>query len=153
MVKPQDDIASNWKYASFRIRFVADLLDGLFILAVAFPIYWLVDRRFISSETLTFSRNGEELGISDVVVFALIFYNLIYLVGAKGYSWGRQVFGLRVVGYSGENIGFWRSFGRNLFAGFISSLFYLGFLWVIWDQHKQAWHDKVFRTYVLKKDI
>ncbi len=27
---------------------------------------------------------------------------------------------------------------------------YLGFLWVIWDPHKQAWHDKIFRTYVLK---
>ena len=35
-------------------------------------------------------------------------------------------------------------------GGFLSApFFYLGFLWVPWDADKQAWHDKVFRTYVV----
>lgn len=26
---------------------------------------------------------------------------------------------------------------------------YLGFLWVIWDPHKQGWHDKIASTVVV----
>lgn len=83
---------------------------------------------------------------------AWFFWNLTYLVGAKGQSWGRRVAGLTVVGGDGHPIGFWRALGRNLFAAFVSAPpLYLGFLWVIWDGQKQAWHDKVFRTYVIKQ--
>ena len=48
-----------------------------------------------------------------------------YLVGKTGQSWGR--------------------------ATVISApLLYLDFLWMIWDPDSQAWHDKVFRTYVVE---
>ena len=31
----------------------------------------------------------------------------------------------------------------------VSGIFYLGFLWIIWDSRKQAWHDKIMKTYVV----
>ena len=27
----------------------------------------------------------------------------------------------------------------------------LGFLWMVWDHRKQGWHDKLARTYVVKR--
>ncbi len=91
-------------------------------------------------------------GAADAVVWAWFLWNLTYLVGRSGQSWGRKVADLKVVNSDGAPIGFWRSLGRNLFAAFISApLLYLGFLWVIWDAQKQAWHDKVFRAYMIRR--
>jgi uncharacterized RDD family membrane protein YckC len=30
---------------------------------------------------------------------------------------------------------------------------YLGFLWIIWDQRKQGWHDKIANTYVVRVEL
>ena len=88
------------------------------------------------------------------VIWVWFLWNLTYLVGKTGQSWGRKISGLKVLTAEGDPIGFWRSLGRNLFALFISGpVLYLGFLWVIWDPNKQAWHDKVFRTFVFRRVV
>jgi len=43
-----------------------------------------------------------------------------------------------------EPISFLRMLARNLFAGVISGILYLGFLWLLVDRRKQTWHDKLF---------
>ena len=41
--------------------------------------------------------------------------------------------------------------GRYLFAAFISGNFLLlGYLWSLWDDRKQTWHDKVVSSVVVK---
>lgn len=100
----------------------------------------------------SFFDEQRSLGAADIFAWAWVLWNFTYLVGATGQSWGRKVVGLKVVSAEGGPIGFWRSLGRNLFAALISApVLYLGFFWVIWDEQKQAWHDKVFRTYVLRR--
>jgi uncharacterized RDD family membrane protein YckC len=141
----------QWDFAGFGDRFLADLCDGVILMALAFAAYFLVDHAILGLQT-GFLDEERSLGAADVVAWAWILWNFTYLVGRTGQSWGRKVVGPRVVGTDGRTIGFWRSLGRNLFAGFISApILYLGFLWVIWDWQKQAWHDKVFRTYVLRR--
>ena len=84
----------------------------------------------------------------------MVSLELTYLVGATGQSWGRRIAGIKVVDAEVKPIGFWRALGRNLLALYISApLFSFGFLWVIWDGQKQAWHDKVFRTYVVRRVV
>lgn len=79
-------------------------------------------------------------------------FNMTYLVGKTGQSWGRRIWGIRVADRNGQPIGFIRALLRNLFAMYISApVLYLGFLWILWDPYKQAWHDKVFRTFVLSR--
>ncbi len=38
-----------------------------------------------------------------------------------------------------------------LLALILTVVGWLGFLWIIWDPLKQGWHDKLARTYVVKK--
>jgi uncharacterized RDD family membrane protein YckC len=52
---------------------------------------------------------------------------------------------------TGEPLGVGRAIGRQLFAGFISGqVCYLGYLWMLWDEQKQTWHDKVVDSIVVR---
>jgi uncharacterized RDD family membrane protein YckC len=67
-----------------------------------------------------------------------------------GQTLGKKLLGLRVVGTDGGRISFVRACARDL-ALLVSFLpLGLGFLWIAWDSQKQAWHDKLTGTYVLK---
>ena len=72
--------------------------------------------------------------------------------GRTGQTWGRKIVGIKVVRISdGLPPGFWRALGRELFGNIISGqIFYLGYLWMIWDKDRQTWHDKVAGTIVVK---
>jgi len=84
----------------------------------------------------------------------LLLVGLLYLIALArtGQTWGRRIVGVRVVKVSdGSAPGFGRALGRTLFAGIISAnVFYLGYLWMIWDAERQTWHDKVAGTRVVR---
>ena len=88
------------------------------------------------------------LGAIGVIAFMVLYCKK---VGSTGQSWGHKAVGLRVVdAQSGAAIGGGRAFGRYL-ARIISAIpCYLGFLWPLWDQRKQTFHDKIVGTVVLK---
>jgi uncharacterized RDD family membrane protein YckC len=143
-------IDENWDLAGFGDRWVGDVCDGLISIVVALAGYLVIDRWILGHQT-GFLDEKAPIG-ADIFWWAWFLWNFTYLVGRTGQSSGRRMVGLKVVDSEGDPIGFWRSLGRNLFAIFISApVFYLGFLWVFWDPCKQAWHDKVFRTFVLRR--
>lgn len=70
---------------------------------------------------------------------------------ARGMTPGKRLIGIRVIKESGEPAGFGTMFFREWIGKFISSLFFgLGFLWILIDKDRQAWHDKLFSTYVVQ---
>lgn len=80
---------------------------------------------------------------------------IIYFIGLwtwKSASLGKMIVGLKIVDKdTHNNISFKQSIIR--FLGYIISLLPLGlgFFWMIWDKEKQGWHDKLAKTFVLKK--
>jgi uncharacterized RDD family membrane protein YckC len=136
-------------YARFGERLGAYITDNVIAFALSFVVYLLVDRVWLGTTT-GFMDDEHPPTAANIAMLLWFLWNLTYLVGKNGHSWGRQLVGIKVVDGDGEPIGFWRALGRNLFAMFISGLFLcLGYLWVLWDADRQAWHDKVFRTYVV----
>ena len=130
------------EYAGFLDRLFGDVCDGVIAALVAFPLYFVVDQWLLGVKTFR---------AAGVVLVTWYLWNLTYLVGRHGQSWGRKIAGIKVINNEGGPIGFWKALGRNLIELSISLPFlYLGFLWVIWDKRKQAWHDKLFRTYVVR---
>lgn len=77
------------------------------------------------------------------IVYFTFFWTLI------GFTPGKAVLGLKVVRKQGGRTSFGRALLR-FFAYWISAIpLFLGFLWVLWDPGRQAWHDKIAGTQVL----
>ena len=92
-------------------------------------------------------------GIALIVLgFLVVAFLYLRALGKTGQTWGRKIVGIKVIGEAtGEPIGFGRALGRQLFASFFSAqILYLGYLWMLWDDKKQTWHDKVVNSIVVK---
>lgn len=77
-------------------------------------------------------------------------YFTAFLALWRGQTPGKRLFGIRVLRLNGQPIGWWAAFGRfgGYAAGFATGL--LGFFQVFWDPNRQAVHDKISETVVIK---
>ena len=136
-------------------RFGAVLLDGLLVWLVTLPS---------AAFGMTVAWNGMEptpgvlstLGLVAVLTYvALMGYMAYALVQlGQGRSPGKKLLGLRVVYIeTGRPAGFWRMMLREVVGKWVSGVvLYLGYLWAIWDEKHQGWHDKIANTVVVRED-
>lgn len=78
---------------------------------------------------------------------------LAYFAGMwawRGTTIGGIVLGLKVVRLDHQRLSFGVCLVRALTAAFSAVVLFLGFLWIAWDPEKQAWHDRVAGTVVLR---
>jgi uncharacterized RDD family membrane protein YckC len=87
--------------------------------------------------------------------FGLIFFLLfqwlyfVFFFSTTGQTVGKAIMGLRVVTVNGKRLGAKRSFIRTLCYTASLAPLGLGFLWVLGEDRRRAWHDKIAHTYVL----
>jgi uncharacterized RDD family membrane protein YckC len=152
--------------AGFGIRLGAYLLDGLLygLLAMVFAIPGaiMIGQSFdgcVSFDDEIVCPPGKPSGgligagiVLILVGMVLVFVLFVRAMGKSGQTWGSKIVGVKVVlESSNEPIGVGKAVGRTLFAGFISAnVFYLGYLWMLWDGEKQTWQDKVVKSIVVK---
>ena len=157
--------------AGFGTRLGAWLLDGLLYgllsLVFAIPGTVLIVTAFGNCEWIETSEDSWEAfcppgepnggaiagGIALIVIGILVTAFLyVRAMGKTGQTWGARIVGVKVIDErTGAPIGFGRALGRSLFANiFSSSIFYLGYLWMLWDDKKQTWQDKVVNSVVVK---
>jgi uncharacterized RDD family membrane protein YckC len=150
-------------YAGFASRAAAIILDVILVtvisaIALAFMslffdlpsiqrfITWVnsflpgFDQVFIG---LTSSR------FAAIFYFALLYLYFIFFFSTTGQTVGKSVMGLRVVTTDGKRMGVKRSFIRALCYPISLAPLGLGFLWVLGEDRRRAWHDKIAHTYVL----
>ena len=84
------------------------------------------------------------------VFFPLLLVYFIVLWTWKQTSFGGLVCQLRLVRTDGMPLSFADSLVRGLAGIFSLLVFGLGALWIIRDPERQAWHDKIAGTYVVK---
>jgi uncharacterized RDD family membrane protein YckC len=144
----------------------AYLLDGLIILLPSLVIYGLAAVAIAAScDTTTdvFGRDqldctGSGATVAIVVVLgiaaflAVAYFYFIRTVARAGQTLGMKAANIRIVdAQTGGPIGTGRAIGRYLVRSFISGLVcYLGFLWMLWDDRSQTWHDKVANSVVVR---
>lgn len=77
-------------------------------------------------------------------------YFTAFLVLGNGQTPGKRVMGIRVIRLDGKPIGWWYAFERfgSYFASFTTGL--VGFAQILWDRNRQALHDKVVETVVVR---
>ena len=70
--------------------------------------------------------------------------------GPSGQTLGKKALGIRVISLKeGGSIGYGRGFVRWLVQNFLSWIFLLGYLWMLWDKEKQCWQDKAAGSVVV----
>jgi uncharacterized RDD family membrane protein YckC len=79
-------------------------------------------------------------------------WNMIFRQGRTGWSIGKQVIGIRLIGENtGQPIGPGLTFVRMLAHVLDSLPCYLGYLWPLWDAKRQTFADKIMTTVVIEQ--
>ncbi len=150
-------------YAGFASRLMAFIVDVVLVSLLFVSTTWII------SVTVTTLRIGSYLGISlnsipgasaaaDIItspafvalvtVLFIMAYHVFFWLFA-GQTPGKALLGLRVVSMNGERLRPWRAVLRYL-GYYLSALaLFSGFAWVLLDDRRQAWHDKLAGTVVL----
>ena len=133
--------------ASAGDRLVAVLIDAGVMFAAVFAVV-LVGAVFrLISDGLATAVSV----IGFVVVYGFYFIAHIMGEGRLGQAYGRHLMGLKVVSLrDGAPIGSAGAFGRLIVRALGSYVFFLGILWILWDDKRQGWHDKALNTVVIK---
>ncbi len=135
-------------FGGFGRRLIAFLID----IAILVLLTGIIHRIGIS----VFGKLFEEellrmAGMVSSLVFCLLFsVYFILFHGAVGQTPGKMVVGLKLLQESGAPVSYGTAFLR--WVGYLISAFFLflGFFWIIIDDRKQGWHDKIAKTKVHK---
>jgi uncharacterized RDD family membrane protein YckC/Tfp pilus assembly major pilin PilA len=133
-------------YGGFWMRVAAHLLDSLIVSVVLVVLFMMFGLSL---------RQGPPSAMPALLMFVLAVAIWVYFPlwesSAKQASPGKMALGLIVTDEHGNRLGFWHAFGR--FAGKIVSgmIFNIGYMMAGWTGRKQALHDLMAGTFVVRK--
>jgi uncharacterized RDD family membrane protein YckC len=119
--------------ASFGVRFLAALIDGILV-----GIVGVILRVLLGTP-----------GTGLNVLLGLAYYG--YLEGSpSGQTLGKRAMNIRVIDFAtGQSIGVGKALVRYV-ARILSAIpCLLGYFWMLWDPEKQTWHDKIAGSVVV----
>jgi uncharacterized RDD family membrane protein YckC len=125
--------------AGFWQRFGAAFLDGLILLIPSIIL------------RIVFKDNAGIYYLLQTVIS--LGYYTYFEGGPTGATIGKRALGIRVYDFrQGGAIGYGRGFLRQIGKYISAIVFFLGYLWMLWDKEKQCWHDKIAGTVVVPAD-
>ena len=145
-------------------RFLAYFIDLLTLWGTPLLIFFILNVYITGKASLvaifhrvTWEIRGSSANFAIFVAMIALLLWLTYaiyyvLMLAKGYSFGKKCLNLRVEKSDGSHIDFWTMFViREIVGKLVSTISLgLGFLWALWDEKRQTWHDKFANTIVLQ---
>lgn len=138
-------------YAGFISRLLAYSVDIIIIVVVLIFAGWMLNTvstifqfGFLESIATIF-----QIWITSAIVILFSAGYYIFFWTLVGRTPGKLLLGLRVISHNGRPITFWQAVRR--YIGYFISAFglYIGYLWVLFDNRRQGWHDKLAGTYVV----
>lgn len=149
MVTGSQNYSRLGAYAGFVSRLTAWILDHLIISLVFFLSGWIAD--FVLN---SFPFQGDIynlLIVAILLLFDLSFY-LFYFIGLwmiSGQTPGKTIMGLRIVRADGERLKLRNAIIRFVGYWVSAALLFIGYLLVLFDNRRQALHDKLGGTIVV----
>jgi len=133
-------------YASRLMRFFAAVIDVV-VLAVVMAILGAAG----IVDALPGGRAGDASAVGNIVQAIVGFGYYVALTSAFGATLGKMALGMRVTDADGKRPGFGAVVMREVVGKIVSALVILiGFFWILVDDRRQGWHDKIGGTFVVK---
>ncbi|KQC46268.1 hypothetical protein AP057_08120 [Geobacillus sp. Sah69] len=135
------------RYGGFWLRFWAYCLDVIVVSSLNRLVVWPLFRLF----DWPLERDG--LFAPASVAAAVVFYAyFVLMTKAFGQTFGKMVFGLKVVDERGEPLTWLTVLFREVIGKFISkTLLFVGFLFVAFSEKKKGMHDQFADTIVIRE--
>ncbi|RJP24324.1 MAG: RDD family protein [Candidatus Abyssobacteria bacterium SURF_5] len=146
-------LPATLRYAGFWIRFAAKFVDW-FILGVVNAVIQL-SFGFMVTPPQPGAMPSAGFFIGSVLMMiaqigVAVFY-ATYFVGKFAATPGKMACGLKIVTPDGGKVSYWRACGRY-FAEILSAMILLiGYIMAAFDSEKQALHDRICSTRVIRK--
>lgn len=145
-------------YANFWMRLSAYFIDcivftALFVICILITSFFIVIISPIDYNDDTYVRSFSRMAhgiINALFIISIWLYYALMESSEKQGTLGKLAVGLKVTDEAGHRLGFGKATGR--FFGIYISIFILGigFLMIFWTERKQALHDKMAGTLVIK---
>jgi len=138
--------------ANFWWRLLAFLIDTAIVYAFLIVAVVFIDvvLPLIGKSPLNFDDNNTSNAITLTYVLVVVFYFPLMESSRTQATIGKIACGLKVVDENGMRISFLKAIGRYLGKILSSLICYAGFLVVLFSDNRQAWHDQLAKTYVLR---
>ncbi|MBS1683270.1 MAG: RDD family protein [Bacteroidetes bacterium] len=139
------EIVSFNHYSGFFRRLLAVIIDHFIIGFLAGLLGFF----------LHFRLYGED-HFSGYPIIGIGFFTLLYYVILESSEWqatvGKKLLNMKVTDENFARISPLKALVRYLASWLSGAILLLGYIWVIFDSKKQAWHDKIAGTYVINID-
>ena len=139
----ESDPGENLELAGLAQRLMAGVIDGFlqaFLLVLTVGLIGLV------------WGDSAEFVLQFAALAAPIGFNWYFWTRRRGQTPGKFALGIRVIKVDGTPISDVDAVIRAIGYQVSSLCFGLGYIWAIFDKNKQTWHDKLARTYVVRKE-
>jgi len=121
------------------------VLDELLLSTLFLALIWDRVSAAVDLETFLMITNAYTL---DYFAVKILYQTLF--ISLYGASLGKIAVKIKVVSmWDGERPEWGASFNRAVFRIISEMIFYLGFIWAMFDPNNQAWHDRSAKTIVV----
>lgn len=142
------DVAPEYEYAGFWIRFLANLIDGILMMLVFIPLGVLGYFMGLFAP----DDHGTSFGVFDMLVNLSIAVLYVVLWVKFAGTPGHRLLKLKVLDAdTGAHLTWGKSVLRYIMYNISALVLCLGFIWIAFDKKKQGWHDKVANSVVVKE--
>jgi uncharacterized RDD family membrane protein YckC len=137
-------------YAGFISRLIAYVIDLAVISIIAVGTTW-----FVNTVQATLGIQGllddsaARFVLAGLAILLLAGIYYVFFWTLTGQTPGKMVMGVRVVALDGRSLSLGRSIIRAIGYLLSALALYLGFLWILMDNRRQGWHDKLAGSCVI----
>lgn len=137
------DVPSEAKYAGFWLRLLAFAID--------YSIIIIASKIMFGGRVVNFSGGIIDMNFNGIFILIPILYFILFWKFFDATP-GKMILKIKIISPDGKDELSWKNVLLRYLGYIISALaIFIGFFWIGFDKKKQGWHDKIAKTFVVKK--
>jgi uncharacterized RDD family membrane protein YckC len=144
-------------YAGFWIRFLAAILDSIFLLPIILIVAYFFGHDQVNINSINVNASHITTALNSVSInntedhlafFVAIIYSALLVSSGKQATWGKRIVGIYVANEDGSKLSTLKAAMRYLATLLSACTFGIGFILIAFNKEKAALHDFICKTRV-----